>query len=102
MAIRESRGNLGSSIEELKKQEDKELRKWAKAMLQNCRPLDDVPAGWYSREQLAQKLNFAPSGIGPHILKLVKRGMVEKRKYKTSRGKDGRAMKVTYYRLRDE
>ena len=99
MASRKNRGALDSSLKKYKAGKDKELLEWAKAILDAKEGLEEVPKGWYNQKQLAKKLGYIPSGIGPHLRKLVELGKAEKKRFKTTRGKDGRVMPVSYYKL---
>ena len=98
MPYRKTRGALDRTLKKYK-EKDKEIFQWAKAMLETKEALDVVPKGWYSQKQLAKKFGYIPSGIGPHVRRLVREGKAEQKKFKTTRGKDGRRMSVTHYRL---
>tara|TARA_R100001443_G_scaffold52540_1_gene64292 strand:- start:9 stop:287 length:279 start_codon:yes stop_codon:yes gene_type:complete len=90
---------MATPLIKLKDGKNKELAEWAKVILSIKGELEEVPQGWYSTEQLAKKLGFVPSGIGPHLRELVKKGKAKSKKFRTTRCKDGRVMSRKYFKL---
>ena len=79
---------------------DKEVRKWAKAMINARDGLEDLPPGWYCMNELAVKFDMSEAGILPHVKKLEQEGKVERKKFYVTRGKDGRRIARTHYKLK--
>lgn len=96
MAVRKSRQSLDASIGA----SDKELRKWAKAMINARDGLEELPGGWFCMNELAKKFDMSEAGILPHVKKLEQDGKVERKKFYVTRGKDGRRIARTHYKLK--
>ena len=96
MASRKSRQSLDASVNA----SDKEVRNWAKAMINARDGLEELPPSWYCMNELAEKFNMSEAGILPHVKNLENEGKVERRKFYVTRGKDGRRIARTYYKLK--
>jgi len=90
------RTSLAASL----KHQDKEVRKWAQAMLDACKGIEEVPTGWLSQDELARSLKMATASIGPHLKNLEELGRVEKKKFSVTRAKDGRVIPKYFYKLK--
>tara|TARA_B100001146_G_C16164737_1_gene427316 strand:+ start:946 stop:1248 length:303 start_codon:yes stop_codon:yes gene_type:complete len=99
MASGKSRRTLAASLTDFKKDKDKELERWARAMLDARKELDVIPKGWYTLEELADKFGYVYSGMHGHVKKLEALGKAEKKKFFLGHGKDGRRYLKTHYRL---
>ncbi len=94
-----SRRTLATSLSDFKGK-DKELERWARAMIDARKGLDVIPEGWYTMEELADRFGFVYSGMHNHVKKLEKLGKVEKKKWYFRHGKDGRRYLKTHYKLK--
>lgn len=101
MASRKSSGTLGTALRNARNLKDPELERWAKAMVDLRAEEDEVPDGWYTTDELADKLGLTASGIRPYIQNLRKRGDIEETKFKRwIKGRNERRYSITYYRLK--
>lgn len=96
MAGGKGRTSLAASL----KHKDKDIRKWAQAMIDACKGIDEVPTGWLSQDELARSLKMATASVGPHLRKLEELGRVEKKKFCVTRAKDGRVIPKYFYKLK--
>ena len=94
-----SRRTLATSLPDIKKGKDKELERWARAMIYARKGLDVIPKGWYTMEELADRFGFVYSGMHKHVKKLEELGKAERKKWYYRHGKDGRRYLKTHYRL---
>ena len=72
---------MGDALKNFERLKDSELARWARAILDAQRGVDDVPKGFYTDRQLAEKFGFSIAGIRSHIMELKEKGLVIEKKF---------------------
>jgi len=64
------------------------------------REIDEVPAGWKTREQIAKEMGVSPNQASKCITRLKRAKMTEVRKFRIrSSGKHGIIKRIDHYKL---
>lgn len=98
MAGRKSIRTLDHALEDFKRVKNKEMVEWARLMIDARGGEDEVPKGWYTERELAEKFSMASTGVRPHIRKLESEGKLEVKKFKIKVEK--RMYRINHYRIK--
>ena len=77
---------------------DKELQRWCDELSGSTIPPDDVPAGWFTVAQLANKLDRSHCNTSERVRKMVSAGKAEKKTFRIQL--EERVRPVPHYRLK--
>jgi hypothetical protein len=77
---------------------DAELARWCQILSQSSVAPDEVPAGWFTVAQLADKLDRSHCNTSERVRKMVAAGKAEKKMFRIQL--DERVRPVPHYRLK--
>lgn len=77
---------------------DPELARWCEILSQSAVALDEVPAGWFTVAQLADRLGKSVCNTNERVRRMVAEGRAEKKLYRIQLAEKTRP--VPHYRLK--
>lgn len=89
---------MGDALKDFERLKDKGMAQWARTFIDASKGIDEIPEGFFSEQELAEKFGFSQSGIRDHINTLKKKKMLEEKKFRVVRGR--RQYRVAHYRLK--
>lgn len=82
----------------MKSKPDAELARWCQILSQSSVAPDEVPAGWFTVAQLADKLNRSHCNTSERVRKMVAAGKAEKKMFRIQL--EEKVRPVSHYRLK--